>query len=138
MRFRAKAGSEQFQFLADVVQHVHRLSATMLLKLGPSAIHLACNENQSGTGDGLPLFAKLSPADLFFEYRLEARANNHILMSLKPAHLLRAARALREFSLSFVVFLMNRLEGCNPPSLPRVCSGNPSSFPCSFVSFGSF
>jgi hypothetical protein len=97
MRFRAKAGSEQFQFLADVVQHLHRLSASMLLKLGPTAINLACNEHQSGTGDGLPVFAKLSPADLFFEYRLEARANNHILVSLKPAHLLRAARALRKF-----------------------------------------
>eukprot|EP00946_MAST-07B_sp_MAST-7B-sp1_P003525 g3525.t1 len=96
MRFRAKAGSEQFQFLADVVQHVHRLSETCLVKLGPTAIHLACNENQSGTGDGLPVFAKLSPGDLFFEYRIEARANNHILMSLKPTHMLRAARALRD------------------------------------------
>ena len=96
MRFRAKAGSEQFQFLADVIQHVHRISDDCLIKFSPNAIHIAANENQSGTGDGLPLFAKLMPLELFFDYRIEARAENKIMVSMKPSHMLRASRALKD------------------------------------------
>jgi hypothetical protein len=95
MRFRAKAGCEQFQFMADAFQQFQKLSETCTIKFTPEYIFVAANENAGGQ-DGVPAFAKFDQSVLFFDYRIEARAANTICLQIKPAHLLRATRALKD------------------------------------------
>ena len=95
MRFRAKAGCEQFQFVADAFQQFQKLSETCTIKFTPEYIFVAANENAGGQ-DGVPAFAKFDQSVLFFDYRIEARAANTICLEMKPAHLLRATRALKD------------------------------------------
>ena len=95
MRFRGKAGCEQFQFLADAFQQFQKLSDIVTVKFTPEHIHVAANENAGGT-DGVPAYAKFDQNVLFFDYRIEARANNTICLEMKPEHLLRATRALKD------------------------------------------
>jgi len=96
MRFRAKAGCEQFQFLADSFQQFQKLSDKCTVKFTPDYIFVAANEAASGANDGVPAYAKFDQNILFFDYRIEARAENTICLEMQPAHLLRATRALKE------------------------------------------
>lgn len=58
-------------------------------------IFCCANENAGGS-DGVPAYAKFDQNILFFDYRIEARADNTICLSMKPAHFLRATRALKD------------------------------------------
>ena len=81
--------------MADAFQQFQKLSETCTIKFTPEYIFVAANENAGGQ-DGVPAFAKFDQSVLFFDYRIEARAANTICLQIKPAHLLRATRALKD------------------------------------------
>ena len=69
MRFRARAGADQYQLVTDVVQAMHRPGEFLYLKLTKTYLHAIVNNCGAGKGaDVVPTFAKFNAAEiLFFE-----------------------------------------------------------------------
>lgn len=98
MRFRARAGADQYQLITDVIQAMHRQGEFLCLKFTSRFLHAIVNNSGAGKGsDIIPTFAKFAAADiLFFEYLVESRANNEICVECDPLQFLRASRSVKD------------------------------------------
>lgn len=114
MRFRARAGAEQYQLIADVVQAIHVPGEFLCLHLTKDNFRTVVNRNHAGQGSEIiPSYASFDSEVLFFDYRIESRADNQICLECDPGQFLRASRSVKKAP--EVTFTLTRKNG-----LPRI------------------
>jgi hypothetical protein len=114
MRFRARAGADQYQLIVDVVQAVHVPGEFLCFHLKPDSLRVVVNQNNVGhRHDITPSFATFDTNTFFFEYRVESRANDEIFLRCDPVQFLRASRSVKAAPETF--FKLTQKNG-----LPRI------------------